>query len=48
MDATVADRSETNATPQKTEVSPEKHAPPARSVDKFAPKGQEETKTRTT
>lgn len=36
MDTTVADRSETNAALQKAEVSPEKHAPPARSVDKFA------------
>lgn len=36
MDITAADGTETIATPPKTQVSPEKHAPAERSVDTFA------------
>jgi hypothetical protein len=36
MGTTAADRTEANGTPEKTQASPEKHAPPQRSFDKFA------------
>jgi hypothetical protein len=36
MDPSAADRSEPNVTSQKTQESPEKRAPPERSIDKLA------------